>query len=161
MEKEFRLEEIFKEHDARSQALLKLFPETEDLTIIVLKGHLIIEEALYTILQTHCNYPEYLDEARLSFAQLSSLVKAVISLPMHEIIFPPIAKLNKLRNNLAHNLTSSQTETLAKEFVLLVGHATTEHKASSLPAQVKYSIHYVLGVFCAAGAVSEALIGNA
>ncbi|WP_155890825.1 hypothetical protein [Desulfuromonas sp. TF] len=136
---------------------LELIPDTEDLTLITLKGHLIIEEILYFIVIKHCQFPKYIAEARLSFSQLSSLTKAMINVPIHDCVFPAIDKLNKLRNNLAHNITPDKAIKLAKEFVNLCD--PQRNKDLTLPQQVRYSIVYVLGQLTAIGSVSEKLKG--
>jgi hypothetical protein len=146
-------DEIADSHKEKSLKFMELLPDTEDLTLITLKGHLIVEEILYFIVLKHCTFPKYLDEARLSFAQLTNLAKAMINIPLHECAFPAISKLNKLRNNLAHNIESEKAEALAKEFISLC--KTTNADGKTIPQQVKSSICYILGSLSAIGTVSE------
>ena len=157
MSSEDNFKGIFDSYDERSKSLMDLLPETDDITLITLKGHLIIEEALYSIVSSHCNFPKYIDDARLSFSQLSNIAKALISLPLHQTMFPAILKLNKLRNNLAHNISSDKAETLANEFVSLCG--DSDKSDQELCEQVKVSICYLLGGLSVIGAASE-MIGN-
>jgi hypothetical protein len=54
-----------------------LLPAGDDLTLIVLKGHLLIEEQLNARLQDLARKPEPLSEARLRFHALSKLCMAL------------------------------------------------------------------------------------
>ena len=154
------LTEKFDKHNDVSLKLLELLPKTDDLTLITLKGHLIVEEALNTLVKSHCNYPGYIIKARLSFAQLSSLSKALISMPIHEQVFPVIDKLNKLRNNLAHNITSNKADQLAKELVGIIKIEGADHLKHelSIAAQVRLVIVYILSQLSMLAAVSEFLL---
>ena len=84
-------------------------PETDDLTLVVLKGHLLIEELLVELGHLALPHAEYLDADRLSFHQLACVVRASVpreSDPAWELIL----SLNSLRNDLAHNLESSKRD---------------------------------------------------
>lgn len=150
---EQRLDELFRSHDERNQLLLDLLPKVDDITLITLKGHLLVEEALYSIVVSHCNFPKYIGEARLSFYQLSHLAKALIALPIHDSVFPAIHRLNKLRNELAHNVSSQKEEMLVNELVSLCGNLKATERG--LPEQVRGAICYIMGGLSVVGAVSE------
>ncbi|WP_057833215.1 hypothetical protein [Colwellia sp. TT2012] len=150
--------EIAKSHEDNSKKYMELIPDINDLSLVTLKGHLIIEEILYFIVLKHCSFPKYLDEARLSFAQLTALTKALINIPLHECAFPAIGKLNKLRNNLAHNISSDKAANLAKELVLLCKIDSLEDK--SLPEQVRGAICFIIGQLSVIGSISE-MVENA
>ncbi|MGH7989311.1 MAG: hypothetical protein ACREDS_03840, partial [Limisphaerales bacterium] len=93
-----------------------LKPSGDDLILLTLKGHLIIEGLLETnlcrLLAVDClpkekedNYPE------LEFIHKLKLLQAatIQSKPgPNTDLFKAIAKLNKIRNNLAHNLKDPQ-----------------------------------------------------
>ena len=134
-----------------------MMPDTNDITLITLKGHLIIEEVLYEILKSHCTFPKYLEKTKLSFAQLANLTRSLINLPLQEIVFPAILKLNSLRNNLAHNLDSDKADKLIRETVDLCFNKENRKEFSndSLDKQLKYAIGYMLGQLSILGAVSE------
>ena len=145
---------ITKSHEENSKKYMELLPETDDLSLITLKGHLIIEEILNFIIEKHCNYPKYLKDARLTFAQLICLTKALISLPMQGCCFPLITKLNKLRNELAHNITTEKADKLATELVELCNTTEIEDERP-LPQKVKLAICYIIGQLSVIGSVSE------
>lgn len=78
-------------------------PDTDDLTLVVLKGHLLVEEVMIELASLVLPHSDCLDSARLTFYQRACVVKAAIpsrATDCWELIF----KLNSLRNDLAHNL---------------------------------------------------------
>jgi hypothetical protein len=81
-----------------------LLPKTDDPALTILKGHLMIEEMLMVIAVDHCPHPEHLMKARLTFAQLSYLTRAMVRLPMPTTCWEAIDLLNAIRNALVHNL---------------------------------------------------------
>lgn len=74
---------------------------------VILKGHLVIEETLSEIISTFVFHDEYLEGARLSFAQKLAIARTM-SLDEHgNEMWQLIAALNSLRMNL-HILFSRQ-----------------------------------------------------
>jgi hypothetical protein len=73
-----------------------------DLTLIVLKGHLLIEEHLDHFLSVAVQAPEHLRDARLTYSQKVHLVHAISSVGAD--LFTFATALNKIRNGLAHSL---------------------------------------------------------
>lgn len=91
-------------------------PTTDDLSLIVLKAHLLVEEGLSELARVTLPHPSHLDNARLSFHQLACVVRAVNPRDddkCWELIF----SLNSLRNDLVHRLEPPQLkERLQKLF---------------------------------------------
>jgi hypothetical protein len=81
-----------------------------DLTMVVLKVHLVIEALMISIIGHSCHHPEHLRDARLSFSQKFALMRALAAFPMEESICEGIKILNTIRNDLAHNLESTKIE---------------------------------------------------
>lgn len=80
----------------------------DEVVLVVLKGHLIIEEMLDSIISKFVFNPEFLEAANLRFAQKVSVARS-ISLDEHNNEMWQLAvTLNTLRNELAHSLTSSK-----------------------------------------------------
>jgi len=144
-------------HKELNDKLMALLPETDDLSLMALKGHLIIEESLNSLVKSHCSYPQYIVKARLSFAQLSNISKSLVNLPIHEHVFPAIDKLNALRNNLAHNITSEKADILANELIQICG---TKDKGDerSTAFHVSICVCYILGQLSILSGVSEFLL---
>src|SRR5258708_10768148 len=76
--------------------------ETDDLTIIVLKGHLLVEEALVDLANCALPHPQYLPE--FMFHKLACVVRAAVPHKSDDVCWNLIFKLNSVRNDYAHNL---------------------------------------------------------
>jgi hypothetical protein len=63
----------------RMKFLMRLleFVSGDDLSLIVLKGHLAIDEELVSLIARHLNYPDALDDAHLTFFHRVYLAKAM------------------------------------------------------------------------------------
>lgn len=79
-------------------------PEDDDISLIVLKGHLLIEEMLLDLASLALEHPEYIKKVRLSFHELACMVRALISENSDDKCWEVILKINSLRNKLAHKL---------------------------------------------------------
>jgi hypothetical protein len=88
-----------------------------DGTLLVLKGHLLIEEALYRMICTKLPQPEFLNKANLRFSQLLHIARALY--PDDEVpaaVWETVEALNTLRNRLAHHLEPSDLCSLLLKF---------------------------------------------
>lgn len=102
-----------------AEAILRLakhLPSVDDMTLIVLKGHLLIEEQLISILESTLQYPKALDEVRMTFAHRLSLVKALKYRDENSWVWEAIGKLNSIRNDLAHKLEPSKLNEKVEDF---------------------------------------------
>jgi hypothetical protein len=108
------------EKSARIQKLAEeLFGHVDETAQIVLKGHLLIEESLESIISTFVFHPEFVEMAKLSFAQKLSIARAM-SLNEHENeMWEIAAKLNSLRNEIAHKLYSPKRVAKTKALIEL------------------------------------------
>jgi hypothetical protein len=90
-----------------------LFPAGNDLTLIILKGHLLLEEELNARLREIALRPQALQEARLRFHALSRVCMAFLygANSAEQWFWSAIASLNSIRNDLAHHLDPPQLET--------------------------------------------------
>jgi hypothetical protein len=78
--------------------------EVDELALIVLKGHLLIEGLLDKIIYLAVFHVEYLTSARLSFNQKLLLARSLCR-EKHDIsIWMMIGGINALRNKIAHGL---------------------------------------------------------
>lgn len=145
--------ELFRRNDTIVHELSKQIPKSDDVTLVVIKGHLVVENCLYKIFSTHIKNHKYLDDAKLSFIQLLNLVKAISSVPFHQETFEQIKKLNTLRNHLAHNLTNEQTGKKVNDFIESVGIHVQGH---TNPAQMIWDqIYGMLGAISLLISVEE------
>jgi hypothetical protein len=88
------IEAKFKEH-------LQFVDET---VVLVLKGHLLIEEVLDSIISKFVWHVDFLESASLRFAQKISLARAVSLDEQANPLWEVALALNALRNQLAHSL---------------------------------------------------------
>jgi hypothetical protein len=86
-------------------------PDTDDVTLIVLKGHLLVEEMLVQLAEIVLPHPQYLSDAKLMFHKLACVVRAAVPQRSDDVAWELIFSLNSIRNDLAHNLESSQRQT--------------------------------------------------
>lgn len=92
-----------------------------DLTLMILKGHLLIEEQLNLLLATRIPRFAALEKAELSAIQRIMLAEAVIEEERSDgsdaWLWPAVRKLNKLRNDIAHTLSKPGINDRVLDFV--------------------------------------------
>jgi hypothetical protein len=78
--------------------------ERDDVALIVLKGHLVIEERITAAIEKFMWNGDYVDDVGLRFAQKVALARAISMDHSAHSMWTLIEKLNTLRNKLAHSL---------------------------------------------------------
>lgn len=91
-----------------------------DSELALLKAHLLIEEALMTIICSTAEQPKYIEELRLTFAQKISLARGFCALENEEWVWGALHLLNKARNELGHRLSIGEVQTKVDDFVRFV-----------------------------------------
>jgi len=108
-------------HDYRqAEALrrcLKLLPDTQDLELIILKGHLLIEEQLRQIMRERVRNPTALQDAQLEFYQCICLAQSFFAADCEPPLWAAIRKLNRIRNEIAHSLEPGGLHDRIDDFV--------------------------------------------
>jgi hypothetical protein len=79
-------------------------PSSDDMTLLALKGHLLVEELLDEIIWAHCKTPEVLQDVEIRFPAKIKLVQALTGTSELSSIWGLCEKLNSLRNSLAHKI---------------------------------------------------------
>jgi hypothetical protein len=102
---------------AALQRMADHLPKGDDLVMLVLKGHLLMEERLFKMLEGSTPHPEFVAKAGLRTAQLISLTKAMHWSDQYAWLWHMAETLNKLRNQLAHRLEPRDIESLIDEFI--------------------------------------------
>lgn len=89
---------------------LATLPHGKDTELVLLKGHLLIEEQIRLIVHRRLRNPEVLAEAnsRLETHQAIQLARSFFPPGHMQDIWLAALKLNKLRNDIAHNLWSKE-----------------------------------------------------
>jgi hypothetical protein len=107
------------------------FPRrSNDFTLVVLKGQLLLEESVNHILAALLRRPEAIERANLRFRQKVCLIRALAPEGAKSLedpegsgwifrILDAVEKLNTMRNRLAHHLDHPQIEALMRDFLSL------------------------------------------
>jgi len=91
---------------------------TRDVDLLVLKGHLLVEQFLTSLIESYCWKPDFLEDARLSFFNKVKLARCFVMHPMHDdSIWDNVECLNRLRNELAHKWKIEKRENLIRNFL--------------------------------------------
>ena len=93
---------------------------TDDPTLLILKAHLLVEERLRGILARICRLPEEVPAARLSFHQVLCLCRAVVG-RQEDPAWGFVARLNEVRNRMAHRLEPGNLDELLGSVVEKLG----------------------------------------
>lgn len=105
---------VYEEELKATERFTRLMP-SGDLTLVVLKGHLLIEEQLYALVERRMQMPSKVRDIRLRFPQLIELARALYGSDDLERVGRVCLSLNTLRNDLAHRLESSALETKVEQ----------------------------------------------
>jgi hypothetical protein len=84
--------------------------DEDDSAIVILKGHLVIEEKLDSIIDKFLWHPEQLEGARFNFVQKVAIARAVSVDQDKNEIWALILRVNTLRNKLSHYLDRAERE---------------------------------------------------
>jgi hypothetical protein len=97
------------------QRFLEHFPLNSDITLMLLKAHLLIEEEVNTLLSMFVNDEKELRSASLSFCQKICILKSLYPPELHGNLLQA-EKLNRIRNKIAHNLDPTGLSDSLKSF---------------------------------------------
>lgn len=88
----------------------KEMANVDEVAHVLLKGHLLLEEAISLVLDQYVFHREHLGDARLSFHQKALLARSLCLRKNLVGEWELIAAINTLRNDLAHKLNSPERE---------------------------------------------------
>lgn len=100
-----------------SERFKKHAPKGRDLTLILLKCHLLVEEEMNELLELMLPHPEFLYRSRFGFLQRLRVLQAVSSDPRFHTLAEAMELLNEMRNALAHQLEPVKVRQLAPAFI--------------------------------------------
>lgn len=86
--------------------LLMHLPDTADLGLIILKGHLLLEEQLTIIIEERMKRPSAIELQKPNwiFDHVLSLTEALCGGEVDDDVWKCLRKINKIRNNMVHKL---------------------------------------------------------
>jgi hypothetical protein len=80
----------------------------DDLSQIILKGHLVIEEIMTEAITRFVFHSEIAKEAKLQFHQKLTICRAISVREENNPMWELVAKINSLRNHLSHSLNDHE-----------------------------------------------------
>lgn len=101
------LEERIKQH----------LPRSRDPILVIIKGHLLIEECLHGIIENTLRDASRLPDARLTFHQAVCLCEAICGHPKGSLPWAFVRRLNEVRNRLAHRLDHDDVDALVDSLI--------------------------------------------
>ena len=146
-------------HNLNLKQLAKQMRYVDELTMVVLKGHLVLEEQLERILATFVFHPNYLEDANLRFAQRVAIAQSMSLDEYANQMWDLIIAINALRNELAHTLNSEKRlkkfERVKSLYFTINTETTEEDRNSHDHEVVTYAVALALGFL---GSFEEELI---
>jgi hypothetical protein len=137
--------------NARRERFRAHLPDGDDLALITLKGHLLVEEILDDIVAHHCKNPSALAGTRMGFQLKMQLAHALVgddSLPKQ--VWPMLGALRVLRNELAHKLDSPKLEKVVSNFITATYGGTGKiDQEAPIALKLRLSMGYMYGYLSA------------
>lgn len=123
--------------DKIDQFMTYLPAEFGDPSLIILKGHLLLEIALKDYISKRVNFPGRLDKGQVSFSSLILFASTLEDKDGDRWLWQALKMANKIRNQVAHSLDASKLSALENAFVAYVqlndGEFAVEVNAEELP----------------------------
>lgn len=109
------------------------FPlRSHDVSLVVLKGHLLTEELLRDFLRSKVRHPSHLSDARLTYVQCVHIARALSPDP-NDWVWVALERLNTIRNKLSHALEPDNLDHSVEQFLEFV--RSHVHKEPSIELQ--------------------------
>ena len=125
-------------------------PDTTDLTLITLKGHLLVEELLDAIIASHCKDESVLHGVEIGFFVKVKLAAALTGKEGPSFAWTMSEKLNSLRNALAHKLEHPLGQKRLESFLKLFRNKKQDIcSTGDLAKDLRYAIIFLLGCLTA------------
>jgi len=131
---------------------IKFLPTTGNIDLIILKGHLLLEEMLLLLVAKNVEYPSAIEEINnLGFSTLLKFAKALkYSSNDFDWVWEAIENFNSIRNTLAHKLEAEGLHQKIDDLLTLIdsnfwGYTVKMHDAgggdkSDLPTRLSQAI---------------------
>jgi hypothetical protein len=84
-----------------------LLPRSSDSSLVILKLHLLVEEQVRAFVDERVHNKGAIDSARLDCHQAICIAESLSTEDIHANVWEAARKLNRLRNEIAHNLEPS------------------------------------------------------
>ena len=90
---------------------------SNDNTLLVLKGHLLVEHLLTEFIRSKLPQSNHFENAQLRFPQKAALARSMGPLGPADWTWTALDKLNSVRNSLAHNLEHPKADERLRQFI--------------------------------------------
>ncbi|WP_149087855.1 hypothetical protein [Pseudomonas prosekii] len=117
-----------------------------DRTLMALKGHLLVEQALRTFIESRVSQPCRIKDKQIQFSALVDFASSLAKIGELDWLWSALKTLNQLRNTLAHNLSPQKTEEIEEKFVNHVKNHDGELSVFEGSSKLKYG-EFSLAVF--------------
>lgn len=129
----------------------EVMSKVDDITLITIKGHLLIEEVLTRTIALHLFHAEHFLDAKLSFDKKVSLARSLCLRKNNLGEWDMIIAINELRNVLAHNLESPRVRAKLGRLLELTKREAApgieeKMKEQGEKALIAYACGHVLGL---------------
>jgi len=129
--------------DAREamQRFSGFLPPKGDLELLVLKGHLLVEEGLHSLVARKIRYPKALKEANLGFFQILHVAKGLCYAEDMAWLWDMLGRLNRLRNQMAHSLDSGEFRLRVLQFLEPISKSSQVADPEDLDAKLREALY--------------------
>jgi hypothetical protein len=131
------------EFEAGRLRFSRLLSASSDTLIIVLKGHLLIEEQLQAIIEAAVTSPRIVREARLTFSQRLKLAQAIAGHFSNTVVWEAAEALNSARNKWAHVAEPATSVILLQRFFQLCDNEPRFEAARSHSEEIVRLYEYI------------------
>lgn len=136
---------------SKLERIAQHLPPGDDITLITLKGHLLVEELLEELIASHCKNPAAL-EGDIGFSVKLKFARALTGAEELSVVWTACQKLNSLRNALAHKLEHPEAQKRLASFFAIFDDPNTEwQRTGSDSADLKRALVFLLGAIQAIG----------
>jgi hypothetical protein len=141
------LKSLFDISDELAEQTVRLFehlPAAKDhQELMVLKGHLLIEEVLNELVEKAVIKQSALRKAKLTFSQVLRLAESIYYRDQASWVWPAADKLNRIRNKMAHSLAGPEVSIMISEFVEACIQGQRKEKYDAMDLRMALSCLYI------------------
>ena len=138
--------------------MLEHLPHHQDSAVLILlKGHLLVEELLRGYIDRTLSNPSAFDHRQFTFARILMLCRAQTPSAATSWGFDAAKKLNDVRNEIAHELDATELQAKLEAFVSLVEQHATD---SVFPPKERGDSRIYMGISDLYNELSRALRGR-
>jgi len=131
-----------------AEKIVRTIYKKDDLLMVILRGHLLIEETVDEIIYSYLPKPEYFKKTHLTFNSKVLIARSMCWEKSESEIWDLILRFNQLRNDFAHKLTSVEREKKIGELISLYDQSIEEDNETltyAMDQNLCFVIAYILG----------------